>query len=84
MKLPFQPADKHWSPGIIAPAIEAAALLQELNRLQADELLTKRRTVSCYTDVGLAMRQWRGRAQIDLLRKLLDLPPFNYPKGDPE
>lgn len=59
----------------------ALAMLQEL---EADERLTKYQTASCFTNVVLALHQQAGRAQIDLLRKLLDMPPYQYPKGDPQ
>lgn len=65
------------------PPIERHVLEAKLAELEADERLTKYRTASCFTNVVLAVGQQYGRAQIDLLRQLLQLPPFNYPKGDP-
>lgn len=59
-------------------------MVKRLAELEADERLTKYRTASVFTNVVLALHQQAGRAQIDLLRKLLDMPPFIYPKGDPE
>lgn len=55
-----------------------------LQELEKDERLTKYRTASVFTNVVLALQQQAGRAQIDLLRKLLGMQPFPYPKGDPQ
>ena len=65
-------------------SVARAILVKKLAELEADERLTKYRTASCFSNVVLALHQQAGRAQIDLLRKLLDMPPFNYPKGDPQ
>lgn len=64
--------------------IPREVLEARLQELEQDERLTKYRTASVFTNVVLALQQQAGRAQIDLLRKLLGLPPYAYPKGDPQ
>lgn len=65
-------------------SVARALLESKLAELEADDRLTRYRTASCFTNVVLALHQQAGRAQIDLLRRLLDMPPYIYPKGDPQ
>lgn len=68
---------------MIGPDIPREVLQRELQELEQDERLTTYRTASCFSNVVLALHQCSGRARIDLLRRLLGLPQFAYPKGDP-
>jgi hypothetical protein len=64
-------------------AIDRERVMAMLQELEADERLTKYRTASAFSNVVLALHQAHGRAQIIILRNLLELPPFQFPKGDP-
>lgn len=69
---------------LAATGIDVVATMEHmLAELESDERLTKYRTASAFSNVVLSIHQAAGRAQIDLLRKLLHLPPYPYPKGDP-
>ena len=59
----------------------ALAMLQEL---EADKRLTEFRTASVFSNVVLALHQAHGRGQIIILRQILNLPPYQFPKGDPQ
>lgn len=69
---------------LAATGLDTVATMERmLAELESDERLTSYRTASAFSNVVLSLHQAAGRAQIDLLRKLLNLPPFPYPKGDP-